>query len=226
MILPELVGAIASFASVLISQPPQISRQDPQRESGSTPVENHEHEAKWKDVIHREYERGNESKLQDTNSINSVYYVSIGNESCIKPSFRQSLHKSLRSNIGIMLAVIPLGLSAISYAYFELKTSCLCFGLVYHNNSIPFSVTRWQLIGEDISSIPFFIWFPVNGIQVELPFNFDHCFRCRSYFDNLQIVFGSFWCFQNKDVLQVTIIIILISLLLFLLAFRPGLRCC
>ena len=64
----------------------------------------------------------------------------------------------------------------------------------------------------------------VDGIQVELPFNFDHCFRCRSYFDNLQIVFGSFWCFQNKDVLQITIIIILI--LLFLLAFRPGVRCC
>ena len=68
MILAELVGAIASFAfaSVLVSQPPQISRQDPQRESGSTSVENQEHEAKWKDVIHREYESGNESKLQDT----------------------------------------------------------------------------------------------------------------------------------------------------------------
>ena len=161
MILPELVGAIASFASVLISQPPQISRQDPQRESGSTPVENHEHEAKWKDVIHREYERGNESKLQDTNSINSVYYVSIGNESCIKPSFRQSLHKSLRSNIGIMLAVIPLGLSVISFAYFVLKIADLCFEREYHNNNISFSVTRWQLIGEDISSIPVCIWFPV-----------------------------------------------------------------
>ena len=163
MILAELVGLVASYASVFVSQPPRICSRNTQRESGSTLDESNEQERKWEDMIHQEYEQEDGSEFQQqTDYRSSVNYVSVGGQSRIRPSYWKSLQRSLRANFGIMIAVMPLGLLAISFVYFDLNTSNLCIEQKYHNYSIPFHVTRWILIGEDITTIPLNMWLPLT----------------------------------------------------------------
>ena len=162
MILEQLIGLLASFFSMLISRPPHISRQIPRRGSGSTFDESEEEDVPWVDMIHREYEEAEQELQIQTHDYTSATYVSVASESLFRRTFWQSLQRSLRANLGIVMVVIPLGLFAIGLVYFKLNTSDLCFEWKHHNNSISSFVTRWQLIGEDIDAMFLNIWFPVT----------------------------------------------------------------
>ena len=163
MILEQLIVLLVSFVSVLISRPPQISRQlIPRRGSGSTSDESEEQDVTWVDIMHREYEETEQELQTQTDHNTSATYATVGSESRFRPTFWQSLQRSLRANFGIVMAVIPLGLFAVGLVYFKLNTSELCFEWKHNNRSISSSVTRWRLIGEDIDVVSINIWFPVT----------------------------------------------------------------
>ena len=164
MILEELIGLLASFFKVLISRPPlHISHQIPRRGSGSTFDESVEEDVPWVDMIHREYEETEQELQTQTYHYTSVVCVTVCSESRqFKPTLWQSLQRSLRANLGIGMAVIPLGLFTVGLVYYELNIGELCFEWKHHNNSISSSAMRWQLIGADIDAIPINVWFPVT----------------------------------------------------------------
>ena len=159
MILEELIHLLVSF----VFRPPEISYQISRSGSLSTFDESEEEDVPWAGMIHREYEETEQELQIQTHDSTSATYVSLGSESRFRRTFWQSLQRSLRANLGIVMAVIPLGLFAMGLIYFKLNTSQLCFEWRDHNDtSIWRSVMKWNVIGDDIESICVNLWFPVT----------------------------------------------------------------
>ena len=61
-----------------------------------------------------------------------------------------------------MVGVLPLTLLAIAFIYLILNTKNLCRQWEHNNHSIPLSVLKWRLIGEETEDIVMNLWFPAT----------------------------------------------------------------
>jgi hypothetical protein len=82
----------------------------------------------------------------------------------MKPTFLQSITRSLKANLSITLAVFLLAAIGISFIYFDLRTCDLCFEWRSGNNTTPFSIMRIKLIGDCIEGFFLNLWFPASLI--------------------------------------------------------------
>ncbi|CAB3989290.1 Hypothetical predicted protein [Paramuricea clavata] len=101
-ILEEIIACFLSLFSALTLDAPRVSRRQTNDTTSST----------REDMIHREYVSFDEDNLPS-----ETEYVQIGYELRSKPSYIQSLLRSLKANFTITLDVLPLALIGIAYIF-------------------------------------------------------------------------------------------------------------
>ncbi len=150
--LEEIITCFLSFFSALTLDTPQLSREMNHNASPSEEITRYT----WEDKIHREYVWFQEDNLPETG------YVLLGYELRAKPSYTQSLHRSLKATFTITLAVLPLVLMGIALIYFDLRTTNLCSEWqAIKNYTVSFDVQRISLIGEGVEDIMLYLSFPL-----------------------------------------------------------------
>ena len=91
-----------------------------------------------------------------------VEYFGPRNEVLNKPTYRQSLLRTLKATVTMTLAVLPLALMALAFLYWDLRVTDLCSEWVSRNHTLPFRVTRIRLIGRGVFLLLGYIWFPLT----------------------------------------------------------------
>ncbi len=138
----EIIAGFLSLFSAFTIDTPHVYR-DKTSINGSD-LEQLDESRFWDDETQTEYVKTDEDGIQ------------------VKPTFRQSMTRSLKANLSITLAVFLLATVGITFLYFDLRTCDLCFEWKNHNNTIPFPVMRFKLIGDCIEGILLNLWFPTS----------------------------------------------------------------
>ncbi len=85
----------------------------------------------------------------------------LGYELRARPSYTQSLLRSLKATFTITLAVLPLVLMGTALIYFELRTGNLCSEWqAIQNHTLSFDVMRIKLIGKGVEKMIVYLCFP------------------------------------------------------------------
>ena len=87
-------------------------------------------------------------------------YVQLANELRNKPTYIQSLLKSIKATFTITLAVLPLAITGIAFIYFALRTTDLCHEWQAENYTLSFDVKRIRLLGWGILAAMLGLWIP------------------------------------------------------------------
>ena len=142
--LEEIITTFLSLFSALTLDAPRISTQ--LESSASSPEEcNH---CSWEDGIH-----GEDMMFEPHRLLLQVEY---------KPTYRQSLLRTLKATVTMTLAVLPLALLAIAFLYWDLRATDLCAEWVSRNHTLPFKVKRIRLIGKGVFLLLAYLWFPLT----------------------------------------------------------------
>ncbi|CAB3992041.1 Hypothetical predicted protein [Paramuricea clavata] len=140
--LEELIACFLSLFSALTLDAPRISRE----------LNNHA----WEDkILHREHHVSFEEETE---------YVQVGYELRKKPTYTRSLLRSLKANVAITLAVLPLVLIGMALIYFDLRTADLCSEWEAKNYTLSFDVRRIRLIGIGVEEMILYLSFSLNFI--------------------------------------------------------------
>lgn len=169
MILEEIIAIIASLIPTCASEPPQlisghdgIENNNSEFQEGTSQIEINstldkdprEIETFWQNEIHREYEQA-----ENRHFLPLVFDDEVRG----RCSVRQSMLRSLRVNCAFIIAVVfSLALLAFALIYLELNTKVLCLQCENDNHSIPLSVKKWRLIGDEIEDVVLNLWLPVS----------------------------------------------------------------
>ncbi|CAB3983258.1 Hypothetical predicted protein [Paramuricea clavata] len=150
--LEEIIACFLSLFSGLTLDAPRLSREL----NDSTSPSNQRTRYTWEDTIHKEY-----VSFEEDNLPSETEYVQLGYELRNKPSYIQSLLRSLKANFTITLAVLPLALIGIALIYFDLRTVDLCLQWEDKNYTLSFDVRRIRLIGKGFQKVILYLWFPL-----------------------------------------------------------------
>ncbi|CAB3983267.1 Hypothetical predicted protein [Paramuricea clavata] len=152
--LEEIIASFLSLFSALTLDPPRLSRREM---NDNTSASEQRTRYTWEDKIHKEY-----VSFEEDNLPSEKEYVQLGHELRNRPSYIQSLLRSLRANFTITLAVLPLALIGMALIYFDLRTVDLCSEWEAKTYSLSFDVTRIRLMGKGIQKVILYLWFPLS----------------------------------------------------------------
>ena len=183
MILEELVGSLVSLGSSLIAQTPPLSRQCRQRYDWLIFEDSREDEESYEDLIHREYE---EEETQEVPYYETIDIPVQNTGTRARPSICESFRRSVHVNIGLLLAVVLLGLITIGLVYLDLNTASSCIEWRHFNHSTPASVKMQHTIGDCIAMVPIFLWFPVIAAML---WGLKEFKRVQNYLSCLYVTF-------------------------------------
>ena len=154
--LEEIIATFLSLFSALTLDAPQISRQLDSSASSSEEC----NRCTWKDGILHSHR---EDMLIDQDRLPlQLEYLPLLDERPAKPTYRQSLLRTLKATVTITLAVLPLALMAIAVLYWDLRVTDLCSDWVSKNHILPFKVMRTRLIGKGFGLAIGYVWFPLS----------------------------------------------------------------
>ena len=140
--LEEIFACFLSLFSALTLDAPQLSREMNASRSSS------------------EQRREYVSALEEDNLPSATEYVQLGYELRNKPTYTQSLLRSLKANFTITLAVLPLAFIGMALIYFDLRTVDLCSEWEAKNYTLSFDVRRIKLIGEGFQTAILYLAVP------------------------------------------------------------------
>ena len=163
MILEELVGALVSLASPLILPAPRLSRQCREIYDWLIFEDSRGDEEGFEGLIHREYE---EEEIQEIPYYETIDIPVLNTGTRARPSICESFRRSVHVNIGLLLAVVLLGLVTIGLVYLDLNTTNSCIEWRHFNHSTPSSVKVLRIIGTSITAVPLFVWFPITAAML------------------------------------------------------------
>jgi hypothetical protein len=144
--LEEIFACFLSLFSALTLDAPQLSREMNASRSSS------------------EQRREYVSALEEDNLPSATEYVQLGYELRNKPTYTQSLLRSLKANFTITLAVLPLAFIGMALIYFDLRTVDLCSEWEAKNYTLSFDVRRIRLIGKCVENMILYLSFPFTLI--------------------------------------------------------------
>ena len=185
MMLEEIAGMFLSLFSLFMSERPRVSfreeiRQMSDTEEGSSGAD------KWLPYIHKEYDdnlfRNQElhSLLRDRRSRANKWLCSLG-----RGLNRSSMWKSLRTTLGMTLAMLSVSAIAIAFLYLDLYTTDVCIGWQYSTLSL--SAKRLRVIGESVKGVITSLWFPLTIVVLFGWEKFKRKFLCTFY---ISLIFG------------------------------------
>ena len=159
MILEELIGSCFALASSVLFPTPSISRDNVLQENWLIHEENNEDEEQCDGLIHSEYERQEPSEAP---YYEDGSFVWLQGELNSRRSFCESLRRSFRTNIGILMAVIfLLSMLTVGVVYVDLNTSDICIEWINKNITLPSHVQTLRAVGMSLKLLPMFAWFPI-----------------------------------------------------------------
>ena len=164
MILEEFVGALVSLGSLLITQAPNISRENLRRYYWPIFEQCSEEEEQEKGLIHREYETVEPAETPYYEGVNTS--VRTNTECRTSRNVCESLRRSFQVNCLLLLAVVLLGIITITLVYVDLNTTNSCIEWRHSNHSIPSTVKVLQITGTSLTAIPLYLWFPVSATML------------------------------------------------------------
>jgi hypothetical protein len=156
--LEEIIACFLSLFSALTLDAPQLSREMNDNSSSSEQCIRYT----WEDKIHREYVSFEEEKLENLPS--ETEYVQLGYKLRNKPTYTQSLLRSLKATFTITLAVLSLVFIGMALIYFDLRTTDLCSEWEAKNYTVSFDVRRIRLIGKGVEKVILYLSFPLTLI--------------------------------------------------------------
>ncbi|CAB3983265.1 Hypothetical predicted protein [Paramuricea clavata] len=152
--LEEIIACFLSLFSALTLDAPRLSRE---LNDNTSPSEQRTRYT-CEDIIHREY-----VSFEEDNQPSETEYVQLGYELRSKPSYIQSLLRSLKANFTITLAVLPLALIGIALIYFDLRTVDLCSEWET-KNTFSLDIIRIRLLGKGVANLILYLSFPLTLI--------------------------------------------------------------
>ena len=156
--LEEIIAGFLSLFSAFTFDTPHLSRE--KVILTGLGVERLDESSLWDDNTQTEY--GTFVDITTTPSKLAYIEIEDKDEIQVKPTIRQSIARSLKTNLSITLAVFPLAAIGMTFIYFDLRTCDLCFEWRSRNNTIPYSVMRIKLIGDCIEGFLLNLWFPTS----------------------------------------------------------------
>ena len=141
-----MIATFLSLFSALTLDTPRISRELSVNHSDQPTW------LTWQNKIHREYSSIDSSRIE---------YARLGNEQQIKPTYTQSLFRSLKVTFGMTIAGIPLAITGIVFIYFDLRTCDLCSEWLAQNNTVSFDVMKIRLLGNGVEVMFLNLWLPM-----------------------------------------------------------------
>ncbi|CAB3983261.1 Hypothetical predicted protein [Paramuricea clavata] len=150
--LEEIIACFLSLFSALTLDAPRLSRRE--MNDSTSPSEQRTHNT-WEDKIHKEY-----VSFEEDNPPSETEYVQLGYELRNRPSYTQSLLRSLKANFTITLAVLPLAPIGMALIYFDLRTVDLCSEWEAKNYTLSFDIERIKLIGEGFQTVILYLAVP------------------------------------------------------------------
>ena len=151
--LEEIIACFLSLFSALTLDAPRLSRREM---NDNTSPSNRQTRYTWEDKIHREY-----VSFEEDNPPSETEYVQLGNELRNRPSYTQSLLRSLKANLTITLAVLPLAFIGMALIYFDLRTVDLCSEWEAKNYTLSFDVSRVGLLGRGVVTVILYLAVPL-----------------------------------------------------------------
>ena len=191
MILEELVGTLVSLGSLLITQVPNISRENLLRYHWLIFEGCPEDDELQQGLIHREYETDEQADLPYYEELNVS--VSTNGENLSNRRVCESLRRSFQVNFVSLLAVVLLGLVTIALVYVDLNTTNSCIAWRHYNHSVPSTTKVLQIIGTSLTALPLYLWFPVSAAMLwsfkELRKNYMSCFFASCFTATVTMVY-------------------------------------
>ena len=162
MILEELIGSWVALASNVFTQAPPISQENLQEEYTFISVPNIEQQEAINGLIHCEYKQ---EGLADLPYYEDGTFIWIQAEET--RSFSKSFVRSLKTNIGLITAVVfILGVLIVGLVYVDLNTNDVCKEWMQKNSDIPTHVQTVQNVAMSVKLLPLFSWFPLSIAMV------------------------------------------------------------
>ena len=145
--LEEIIATFLSLFSALTLDTPRISRELSVNHSEQPTW------LTWQNKIHREYSSIDSSRIE---------YAQLGNEQQIKPTYTQSLLRSLKVTLAMTIAGIPLAIIGVVLIYFDLRTCDLCSEWLAQNKTVSFDVKKIRLLGNGVEVMILNLWLPMK----------------------------------------------------------------
>ena len=159
MILEELCGSFVALVSTLVIHTPSMSRANRNKTEYTLIFEENQEQQEISDgLIDCEYEP---EPLTPSPYSEEVTCVSVQADQHPKRSFCQSLFRSCKTNLTLVIAVIfMLGLLTTVLVYVDLNTTNVCIAWTHNNFTLPLKEQNMRIVGMMITLFPLFAWFP------------------------------------------------------------------
>ena len=160
MILEELIGALVSLGSLLVTQVPPISRESLGRYYWLLFEESPDNEELHQELIHREYKPNDKEELPYYEELGASVLTSTENNT--NRGICESLRRSFQVNFVLLLSVVLLGLITVTLVFVDLNTTNSCIEWRHRNQTLSQTRKVLQILGTTISAIPLYLWFPAS----------------------------------------------------------------
>ena len=164
MILEELIGALVSLGSLLVTQVPPISRDSLGRYYWLLFEESPDDEELHQELIHREYKPDDKEELPYYEELNTFVLASTENNT--NRGICESLRRSFQVNFVLLLSVVLLGLITVTLVFVDLNTTNSCIEWRHRSHTVSKKRKVLQILGKLISAIPLYLWFPASAAML------------------------------------------------------------
>ena len=158
MILEELIGALVSLSSLLVTQVPPISRESLGRYYWLLVDESPDDEELHPELIHREYKPDDKEELPYYEELNTSVLASTENNT--NRSICESLRRSFKVNFVLLLSVVLLGLITVTLVFVDLNTTNSCIEWRHRNHTVSQKRKVLEILGRSFGAISLYLWFP------------------------------------------------------------------
>ncbi|CAB4034294.1 Hypothetical predicted protein, partial [Paramuricea clavata] len=156
--LEEITGMFLSLFSLFVNATPRVSLREHQPEVND--------DDRWQPYINEEYENFHTNEQLSSVLVNRrrTDYTRLDGTSSGRRSYWESIRRSLWTTLTITCAMFVPTAFIMAFLYIDLNTTDLCLEWQYHNNTLPFSVKRFRVIGDNVGVMITNLWFPLTMV--------------------------------------------------------------
>ena len=155
--LEEITGMFLSLFSLFVNATPCVSLREHQPGVDDD---------RWQPYINEEYENFHTNEQLSSVLVNGrrTDYTRLDGTSSGRRSYWESIRGSLWTTLTITCAMFVPTAFIMAFLYIDLNTTDLCLEWQYHNNTLPFSVKRFRVIGDNVGVMITNLWFPLTMV--------------------------------------------------------------
>ena len=163
--LEEITGMFLSLFSLFVNATPRVSLREPINPTTGKEEEGIDDD-RWQPYINKEYENFHTNEQLNSVLVNErfTYYTRLDGARSGRWSYWESIRRSLWTTLTITCAMFAPTAFTMVFLYIDLNTTDLCLEWQYNNNTLPFSVKRFRVIGDNVGVMITNLWFPLTMV--------------------------------------------------------------